>query len=172
MILRGRVSNAGAPVAYSAWNLPPLRPFSEFVSSPPARDGSLGHRVRPSPDDIEDLIAPLRSLLEDERQTHFEMPASTNDAEIDVVLSLLAGESSDSTRTEPMAIRTGQEFGEEVETPKPEGARPKRPCRVNRPTAPIEEKRKKRRLRRMSCLDQDASPSIPDPDGVPGRGHS
>jgi hypothetical protein len=24
MILRGRVSNAGAPVAYSAWNLPPL----------------------------------------------------------------------------------------------------------------------------------------------------
>jgi hypothetical protein len=45
MILRGRVSNAGAPVAYSAWNLPPLRPFSEFVSNPPARDGSLGLRV-------------------------------------------------------------------------------------------------------------------------------
>jgi hypothetical protein len=45
MILRGRVSNAGAPVAYYAWNLPPLRPFSEFVSSPPAHDGSLGHRV-------------------------------------------------------------------------------------------------------------------------------
>eukprot|EP00267_Zea_mays_P026019 XP_008653907.1 putative carbonic anhydrase 2 [Zea mays] len=35
LILRGRVSNAGAPVAYSAWNLPPLRPFSEFVSNPP-----------------------------------------------------------------------------------------------------------------------------------------
>jgi hypothetical protein len=45
MILRGRVSNAGAPVAYSAWNLPPNRPFSEFVSSPPARDGRPGHRV-------------------------------------------------------------------------------------------------------------------------------
>jgi hypothetical protein len=38
MILRGRVSNAGADVAYSAWDLPPLRPFSEFVSNPPARD--------------------------------------------------------------------------------------------------------------------------------------
>jgi hypothetical protein len=116
MILRGRVSNAGAHVAYSAWNLPPLRPFSEFVSNPPARDGSLGHRVRPSPEDIEVLIAPLWSLPEDERQTHFEMLASTDDAEIDVVLSLLAGESSDSTRTEPLAITTRQEFGEEVET--------------------------------------------------------
>ena len=29
MILRGRVSNVGAPVAYSAWNLPSLKPFSE-----------------------------------------------------------------------------------------------------------------------------------------------
>jgi hypothetical protein len=45
MILRGRVSNVGALVAYSALNLPPLRPFSEFVSNPPAYDVSLGHRV-------------------------------------------------------------------------------------------------------------------------------
>jgi hypothetical protein len=107
MILRGRVSNAGAPVAYSAWNLPPLRPFSEFVSNLPACDDSLGLRVRPSSENIEALIAPLRSLPEDERQTHFEMPASTDDTEIDVVLSLLAGESSDSTHTELMAITTG-----------------------------------------------------------------
>jgi hypothetical protein len=27
MILRGRVSNVGAPLAYSTWNLPPNRPF-------------------------------------------------------------------------------------------------------------------------------------------------
>jgi hypothetical protein len=167
MILRGRVSNAGAPVAYYAWNLPPLRPFLEFVSNPPARDGSLGLRVRPSPKVIEALIAPLWSLPEDERQTHFEMSASTDDVEIDAVLSLLAGESSDSTHTEPMAITTGQELGEEVETRKPEGARPKRPCRVSRPTAPVEEKRKKRRLRRLSCLDRDADPSVPVPDDVP-----
>jgi hypothetical protein len=45
MILRGRVSNVGAPVAYSAWNLPPNRPFFEFVSNPPTHDGSPGHRV-------------------------------------------------------------------------------------------------------------------------------
>ena len=59
MILRGRVSNADALMAYSAWNLPPIRQFSEFVSKPPASDGSLGLRVRPSPKDIEALIAPL-----------------------------------------------------------------------------------------------------------------
>jgi hypothetical protein len=125
MILRGRVSNAGAPVAYSTWNLPPNRPFSEFVSNPPARDDSPGHRVRPSLEDIEALIAPLWILPKAKRQTHFEMPASTDDAEMDVVLSLLARESSDSTRTELMAITTGQEFGKEMEIRKPEGARSK-----------------------------------------------
>jgi hypothetical protein len=38
MILRGKVSNAGAPVAYYAWNLPPPRSFFNFVSNPPASD--------------------------------------------------------------------------------------------------------------------------------------
>jgi hypothetical protein len=169
MILRGRVSNVGAPVAYSTWNLPPIRPFSEFVPNPPASDGSLGLRVRPSPEDIEALIAPLQSLPDDERQNHFEMPASTHDAEIDVVLSLLAGESSDSTHAEPMAITVVQELGEAVETRKPDGVCPKRPRRVSRPTAPVEEKRKKRRLRRLSCLDQGAGPSAPVHDEVPAE---
>ena len=102
------------------------------MSNPPASDGILGLRVRPSPEDIEALIALLWSLLDDERQTHFEMPASTDDAEIDVVLSMLAGESSDSTHAEPMAITARQEFGKAVETRKPECARPKRPRQVSR----------------------------------------
>jgi hypothetical protein len=110
MILRGRVSNAGALVANSAWNLPPHRPFSEFVSNPPAHDGSLGLRVRPSFEDIEALIAPLRSLPENERQTHFEMPTSTDDAEMDDVLSLLAGESSDSALAEPLLSHMRREL--------------------------------------------------------------
>jgi hypothetical protein len=142
MILRGRVSNAGAPVAYSAWNLPPLRPFYEFVSNPLAHDGCPSHTVRPSPTDIETLISPLQSLPEDERQTHFEMPASTDDAEIDAVLSLLVGESSDSTRTELMAITTGQVFGEEVETRKPEGAHAKRSRRA-KPQLHLSRRRKR-----------------------------
>jgi hypothetical protein len=174
MILRGRVSNVGAPVAYSAWNLPPYKSFSEFVSNPPVSDGGLGLRVRPSPEDIEALIAHLRNLPNDEKQTHFEMPASTDDAEIDAMLSMLAGESSDSTHVEPMAITAGQELGKAVETRKPEGARPKHPRRVSRPTAPVEEKKKKkkkkkRRLRRLSCLDQDVGPSAPARDEVPSE---
>jgi hypothetical protein len=40
---------------------------------------------------------------------------------------------------------------------------------VNRPTAPIEEKKKKRRLLRLSWLDQDAGPSVLIPDDVPAN---
>jgi hypothetical protein len=168
MILRGRVLNVGAPFAYFAWNLPPHRSFSDFVSNPPTSDGGLGLRVRPSPKDTEALIAPLRNLPNDEKQIHFEMPASPDDAEIDVVLNMLAGESSDSTHAEPMAITAGQELDKALETRKPEGARPKRPCQVSRPTVPVEEKnKKKRRLLRLSCLDQDAGPSAPVCDEVP-----
>jgi hypothetical protein len=169
MVLRGRVSNVGAPVAYSACNLPPHRSISEFASNPPVSDGSLGLRVRPSSEDIEALIAPLRSPPDDERQTHFEMSASTDDADIDAVLSMLARESSNSTHAEPMAITAGQELGKAVETQKPEGSRPKRPHRVSRPTAPVEEKKKKRRLQRLSCLDQGAGPFAPVRDGVPAE---
>jgi hypothetical protein len=170
MILRVRVSNVGAPVAYSAWNLPPHRSFSEFVSNPPTSDGGLGLRVRPSPEDIEALIAPLQNLPNDEKQIHFEMPTSPDDAEMDVVLSMLAGESSDSTHAEPMTITAGQELDKVVETRKPEGARPKRPRQVSRSTAPVEEKKKKkRRLWRLSCLDQDAGPSALACDEVPAE---
>jgi hypothetical protein len=113
--------------------------------------------VRPSPEDIESLVAPLRDLPHDERQFHFSMPASPDDAEIDVVLNMFAGESSDSAHAEPMAVTVGQEVNKIVDTRKPEGTRSKRPRQASYPTAPAEEKKKKkRRLRRLSCLDQDA----------------
>jgi hypothetical protein len=145
MMLRGRVSNVGAPLYYPARNVPPKSPFSDFVSNPPVRDGSPGHRVRPSSENIEALIAPLRNIPEAEKQTHFEMSSSTDDAEMNVVLSLLAGESSDSARTKPMAVAIGQDFGEDEEILKLEGARRKRSHQVNHPTAPVEEKKKKKR---------------------------
>jgi hypothetical protein len=107
------------------------------VSNPPASDGSLGLRVRPSPKEIAALVAPLRDLPNDERQIHFEMSTSPDDAKIDVVLSMLAGESSDSTHAESMAITAGQELNKTVKTQKPEGARPKRSRQVSRPTAPV-----------------------------------
>jgi hypothetical protein len=148
MILRGKISNVGAPVAYSAWNLPPHRSFFNFVSNPPASDSGLGLRVRPSPEDIEALVAPLHDLPNDERQVHFEMPASPNDAEIDVVLNMLAGESFDLAHAESMAVTVGQELNKTVDTRKPEGTRPKRPHQVSRPTAPVEEKKKKKKKKK------------------------
>jgi hypothetical protein len=45
LMLRGKIVNAGAPLSYSSWNLPPQSPFSEFTSNPPVQDGSPGHRV-------------------------------------------------------------------------------------------------------------------------------
>ena len=68
--------------------------------------------MRPSSEDIEAFIAPLRSLSEAKKQTHFKMSSSTDDAEMNVVLSLLAGESSDSARTESTTVSIGQDFGE------------------------------------------------------------
>jgi hypothetical protein len=170
MILRGKVSNVGTPVAYSAWNLPPPKSFFNFVSNPPAGDSGLGLRVRPSPEDIRDLVASLCDLPNDERQVHFSVPASPDDEEIDVVLNMLAGESSDSARAKQMAVMVVQELNKTVDTRKPEGILPKRPRPVSRPTAPVEEKKKKkRRLRRLSCLDQDAGPSALVCEEVPAE---
>jgi hypothetical protein len=124
MILRGKVSNVGAPVAYSAWNLPPLKSFFNFVSNPPAGYSGLGLRVRPSPEDIEVLVPSLCDLPNDERQVHFEMPASPDDAEINAVLDMLAGESSNSAPAETMVVAVIPETDKTVDTQKPKGTLP------------------------------------------------
>jgi hypothetical protein len=136
MILRGKVSNVGAPVAYYAWNLPPPKSFFNFVSNPPVGDSGLGLRVRPSPENIEVLVASLCDLPNDERQVHFEMPASPEDAEINVVLDMLAGESSDSAPAEIMVVAVIPETDKTVDTRKPKGTRPKCLRQVSHPTAP------------------------------------
>ena len=112
-MLKGKISNVGAPLSYSAWNLPPQSPFSELVSNPPVQDGNLGYKVRPSSEDIEAFIAPYRNLPEEERQTHFQMPKTADEAEVNAVLSMLAGESSDSARTESVTAATGHGLGED-----------------------------------------------------------
>jgi hypothetical protein len=67
MILKGKVSNIGAPISYSAWNLPPSKAFTSFVSNPPAGDSGLGLRVRPSPEEVSALVASLEEIPDDER---------------------------------------------------------------------------------------------------------
>jgi hypothetical protein len=126
MILRGKVSNIGAPVAYSSWNLPPSKSFFDFVSNPPAGDSGLGLRVRLSLEEVEVLVASLGDLPNDERQVHFEMLTSPGDAEISAMLDMLAGDSSDSVPAETMAVATIPELEKTLDTRKPEGTRPKR----------------------------------------------
>jgi hypothetical protein len=170
MILRGKVSNVGAPVAYSTWNLPPPKSFFNFVPNPPTGDSGLGLRVRPSPEDIEVLVASLCDLPNDDRQDHFEMPMSPDDAEMNAMLDMLAGESSDSGLTETMVVAAIPELDKATDAQKPKGTRPKRRHQVSRPATPAEEKKKKRRrLRRLSCLDQGAGPSAPVAEEVPAE---
>jgi hypothetical protein len=163
MILRGKVSNIGAPIAYSAWNLPPSKTFFSFVSNPPASDSGLGLRVRPSPEEVEALVASLGDLPNDERQVHFEMPVNPSDVEISAMLDMLAEDSSDS-----IAIATVPKPEKTLTSQKSDGARPKRLRPASHPTAPAKgKKKKKRRLRRVSCLNQDAGPSAPAAEEVP-----
>jgi hypothetical protein len=151
MILRGKVSNIGASVAYSAWSLPPSKSFFDFVSNPPANGSGLGLRVRPSPEEVESLVASLGDLPNDERQVHFEMPINPSDAEISAMLDMLAEDSFDSAPAETIAVATIPELGKTLNVQKSDSTRPKRLRPTSHPTAPAEgKKKKKRRLRRVS----------------------
>jgi hypothetical protein len=168
MILRGKVSNIGAPVAYSAWNLPPSKAFISFVSNPPTGDSGLGLRVRPSPEEVEALVASLGEIPVDERQVHFEVPLNPSDAEISAMLDMLAKDSSDAAPTETLVVAPILESGKALDTQRSDSIRQKHPRRTNHPTSPTEGKKKKKRcLRRVSCLNQDVDPSAPAAEEVP-----
>jgi hypothetical protein len=168
MILRGKVSNIGAPVAYSTWNLPPSKTFISFVSNPPAGDSGLGLRVRPSPEEVEALVVSLSEIPNDERQVHFEMPINPSDAEISAMLDMLAEDSSDSVPAETLAVAPIPEPGKTLDIQRSDSTHPKRPHQASHPTSPAEgKKKKKRRLQRVSCLNQDAGPSAPAAEEVP-----
>jgi hypothetical protein len=154
MNLRGKVSNVGAPVAYSAWNLPPPKTFISFVSNPPAGDSGLGLRVRPSPEEVEALVASLGGIPNDERQVHFEMPTSPSDAEISTMLDMLAEDSSNSAPAETLVVALIPESRKTLDIQRPDTIRPKRLHQAIHPTSPAKgKKKKKRRLRRVSSLN-------------------
>jgi hypothetical protein len=168
MILRGKVSNVGALVAYSAWNLPPPKTFISFVSNPPAGDSGMGLRVRPSPEEVEALVASLGGIPNEEKQVHFEMPTSPSDAEISAMLDMLAEDSSDSAPAETLAVALIPESGKTLDIQRPDTVRPKCLHQASHPTSPAEgKKKKKRRLWRVPSLDQDADPSTPAAGEVP-----
>jgi hypothetical protein len=148
--------------------LPPSKAFTHFVSSPPAGDGGLGLRVRPSAEEVSELVASLEEILDDERQVHFEVPLDPSDAEISAMLDMLAEDSSDAAPAGTSVVAPLPEAGKNLDIQRPVSVRPKRPCRVNQLDSPVDEqKKKKRRLRRVSSLDRDAGPSVPAVEEVP-----
>jgi hypothetical protein len=164
MILRGKVSNVGAPVAYSAWNLPPSKAFTHFVSNPPVADGGLGLRVRPSAEEVSALVASLGEIPDDERQ----VPLDPSDADISAMLDMLAEDSSDVAPAGTLVVAPLPEAGTTLDIQRPVSVRPKRPCRANQLHSPVDEqKKKKRRIRRVSSLDRDVGPSVPAAEEVP-----
>jgi hypothetical protein len=167
MILRGKVSNVGAPIAYSAWNLPPSKAFTHFVSNPPVADGGLGLRVRPSVEEVSALVASIGEIPDDERQVHFEVPLDHNDAEINAMLDMLAEDSSDAAPAGTLAVVPLPEAGTTLDVQKPVSVRPKRPCRAHQPDSPADEQKKKRRhFRRVRSLDREVGPSVPTAEEV------
>jgi hypothetical protein len=167
MILRGKVSNIGAPVAYSAWNLPPSKAFINFVSNPPADDSGLGLRVRPSPEEVIALVASLEGIPNDERQIHFEVPLNPSDAEVSAMLDMLARDSSNAAPGETLVVAPILEASRVLDVQRTDGVRPKRSRRASQPVSPAGGKKKKRRLCRVSSLDQGAGPSVPTAEEVP-----
>jgi hypothetical protein len=138
------------------------------VSNPPVADGSLGLRVRPSAEEVSTLVASLGEVPDGERQVHFEVPLDPSDVEISAMLDLLAEDSSDAAPAGTLVVAPLPEVGTTSDVQKPVSARPRRPCRVNQldPHAD-EQKKKKRRLRRVSSLDRDVGTSVPAAEEVP-----
>jgi hypothetical protein len=148
--------------------LPPPKAFTLFASNPPQTDGSLGLRVRPSAEEVSVLVASLEEIPDDERQVHFEVPLDPSDAEISVMLDLLAEDSSDAALVGTLVVAPPPETDITLDIQKPVSTRARRPSRANQLDPSTDEpKKKKRRLRRVSSLDRDVGPSVPAAEEVP-----
>jgi hypothetical protein len=114
------------------------------------------------------LVASLGEIPDDERQVHFEVPLDPSDTEISAMLDLLAENSSDAAPAGTLVVEPLPETDTTLDIQRPVSVRPRRPCRATQldPSAD-EQKKKKRRLRRVSSLDRDVGPSVPAAEEVP-----
>jgi hypothetical protein len=114
------------------------------------------------------LVASLGEIPDDGRQVHFEVPLDPSNAEISAMLDLLAEDSSDAAPAGTLVVAPLPETGTTLDIQKPASTHPRRPCRANQlyPSAD-EQKKKKRRLRRVSSLDRDVGTSVPAAEEVP-----
>jgi hypothetical protein len=81
---------------------------------------------------------------------------TADEAEANVVPSMLAGESFESTRIESVGTAARRVFNEDEGAYSPEGVCRKRLCRTGHPIVSAEGKKRKRRLRRSSGLELGA----------------
>jgi hypothetical protein len=122
----------------------------------------VGLRVRPSAEEVSALVASLGEIPDDEWQVHFEVPLNPSDADISAMLDLLAEDSSDATPAGTSAVVSLPQVDTTLDAQKPVSTRPRRPCRANQPDPSADEqKKKRRRLQRVSSFDQDAGTSVP-----------
>jgi hypothetical protein len=90
-----------------------------------------------------------------------------SDADISAMLDMLAEDSSDAAPAGALVVAPLPEAGITLDIQKPVSVRPRRPCRANQLDSPADEqKKKKRRLRRVSSLDREAGPSVPAAEEV------
>jgi hypothetical protein len=84
------------------------------------------------------------------------------------MLDMLAEDSSDAAPVGTLVVAPLPEAGKTLDIQRPVSVRPKRPCRANQLDSPADEqKKKKRRLQRVSSLDRDAGPLVPAVEEVP-----
>jgi hypothetical protein len=84
------------------------------------------------------------------------------------MLDMLAEDSSDAAPAGTLVVAPLPEAGTTLDIQRPVSVRLKRPCRANQLDSPADEqKKKKRRLRRVSSLDRDVGPSVPAAEEVP-----
>jgi hypothetical protein len=90
------------------------------------------------------------------------VPLNPSDAEISAMLDLLAEDSSDSAPAGTSVVAPLPEADTTLDIQKPASTRPRRPCLANQPDPSADEqKKKRRRLRRVSSLDRDAGTLVP-----------
>jgi hypothetical protein len=124
--------------------------------------------VRPSPEEVCALVASLGEIPDDKRQVHFEVPLNPSDAEIRDMLDMLAEDSLDATPAETLVVAPIPEADKALDAQRSVNVRPKRSRRADQASFSAEgEKKKKRRLCRVSSLDQGAGPSVPIAEEVP-----
>jgi hypothetical protein len=84
------------------------------------------------------------------------MQATADEAEMNVVLSMLASESSESAHTESASVAAGRAFGEDEGACSPGGARQKRLYQIGYSVVSAEGKKRKIRLQHLSELELGA----------------